>query len=990
MSRRRFDLFLLRGTAAAVGLLAVSSAAWGQAPVEAPAQIRLDIPAQPLASALTEFARQSRQQLLYSPDLVAGKRSAALAGEFSAREGLRRLLAGSGLGFRTTASGTFVLSDAAAPGAEVDATGETDAGSAAAEDESAEIVVTGTTIRGTGGSVGTPVTTIRREDIRESGYATTQDILKTSPLVFQGGASEDTRVGGSAASNTFFGSGVDVRGLGTESTLVLLNGRRLPLAGGASFVDVSNIPATLIERIEILPDGASAIYGADAVGGVVNIILRRDFDGAESLVRVGTSTQGGGSDLQASQTFGTRWSTGNVMLSGEYYQRDSLANADRDFTRSADLTPFGGTDFRDTFSNPGNILSLFTGQPAFAIPPGQDGTNLTTADLLPGVVNLRNQNATTDLMPRQERWSLFGSLRQELGPDTSLFAEARYGRREFRSQGPGFATTIIVPASNPFFVDPFGFGITAINYDFGEDFGPTVFTGAVRSYGGAAGIEQSLWGDWQVRAYGSYSREESSFDTLNNVDQTLLAAALADPDPATAFNPFGDGSNTNPATIERLRRTTSADLDSRVWSVNATADGSVMALPGGDLRVALGIDYREETFIRSFPPIEGIERIEANRNVLAFFGEIYAPFVGPANARPGLERLVPSAALRNDEYGGIGADASTLNPKVGLLWSPVRGMSFRGSYGTSFKAPKLVDLDESFNTAIAFPLPDPFSPTGTTLSLLRGGNNADLRNETSTNLTFGVDLEPPAVPGLRVGINYFNIDYRNRIADAGLTTAILAQPVRYASIITRNPTPEQIAEVCNSPDYRFADPATCVLLPIEAIVDARLNNTAITHVQGVDLSAAYALDAGRTGNFSFQANATYLLQFRETYSAGTPSLDISDTVGNPARMRLRGSVGWQHASGLSAIAFVNHTGAYRDQVSVPERRVDAWTTLDLTLSYDFGGDRGALSGLRLTASATNLFDTDPPFVNNPAGVGYDPANADPIGRFLSLTVSKRW
>ncbi|MFD2499803.1 TonB-dependent receptor plug domain-containing protein [Rhizorhabdus histidinilytica] len=203
---------------------------------------------------------------------------------------------------------------------------------------------------------------------------------------FGGTATEDSLSTGSDRSfpNTGFGSGANLRGLGSDATLVLVNGRRMAGSGGkGDFTDLSSIPVGSIARIEILADGASAIYGSDAVGGVINMILKKDFEGAETRARFGSATSGSLRDYQFSQLAGTRWSTGHIMASYEYSKRAALPSADRRFTRSADLRPLGGDDFRNSYSIPATVLrfdpGLGTYVPGFAVPDGQDGTGLTLA-----------------------------------------------------------------------------------------------------------------------------------------------------------------------------------------------------------------------------------------------------------------------------------------------------------------------------------------------------------------------------------------------------------------------------------------------------------------------------------------------------------------------------------------------------------------------------------------------------------------------------------
>ena len=302
------------------------------------------------------------------------------------------------------------------------------ASSAAPTDGASElkpITVTGTHIRGAR-AAGAQLEIYTREDLDRSGYATVQDFIHTLPQNFQGGGgSEDASTGTLGTSNHFSGSSINLRGLGADSTLVLLNGRRMPNAGlEGNFIDISLLPQAAIERIEILPDGASALYGSDAIGGVVNFIMRKDYSGAETRLRYGRATESNTDEYRLSQAFGGTWSSGHAFISYEFYRRDFLTYGDRDYARSLDLRSQGGADYRYTLSSPGNILDLATFQPAYAIPSGQDGRNLTVDDLLPNQTNYQDRNPRGSLLPKQTRHSLFASEEQSITDNITIFADS--------------------------------------------------------------------------------------------------------------------------------------------------------------------------------------------------------------------------------------------------------------------------------------------------------------------------------------------------------------------------------------------------------------------------------------------------------------------------------------------------------------------------------------------------------------------------------------
>ena len=779
---------------------------------------------------------------------------------------------------------------------------------------------------------------------------------------------------------------MNLRGLGAGATLTLINGRRVAQAGErGGYTDVSSIPTSAIERIEVLADGASSVYGSDAVGGVVNVILKNDFEGAETRLRFGTVTEGGLREYQASQSMGASWNTGNILLSYEYYDRGNLAREERAFARSSDLRPFGGDDFRTNFSVPGNITNFVEN---FAIPDGQDGRNLSPDDLLAGEENLFDNNEGRDLLRAQQRHSVFLRTSQSVSDSLELFAEGWYNQRQFEGQQGGANLFLSVPGANPFFVDPFGSSNTIfVRYNSLADFGPSLVSGAAEDFSAVMGAEAELGRGWQLRTFSSYSERQTE-DTAVGVDSAALNEALGRSDAASAFNPFGVGSSNSAQLVDSLRLTRTASFVSDVWLSNIIINGPLLTLPAGDLRLAVGAEYYQSS-LESRPNLQ--TRNKFSRDVAAFFAEAFVPIFGPANRRLGFEELIVSGSVRYEDYNDVG---ETVNPKIGLTWTPFDGLDLRASYGTSFRAPGLRDLDETNNVNRIFGLPDSSSSAGATLSLLQIGNNADLGNETADIWTVGAAFSPNGIPGISFDIGYYNIQYKDRIATAlDSLFSILNDDQRFATAIVRSPDASQIAAVCNSGVPLFGvDIDTCLNSPIEALVDLRLINTAETRTDGLDFILSYSSETAGYGSIAAGLNGTYILSFEEAFGPTAQVTELVGAVGEPTDLFVRGWVTWQNNKGLSATVFVNHRNAYEDNVSSPVREIDSWTTSDLTLSYDAGQSfsRAFLQDLVFSLSIQNLFDEDPPFVNNASGVGYDPENANPLGRFVSLNLRKSW
>lgn len=973
-----------------LGVLALAGAAMVMVAPVACAQASdahdYDMPGQDLGEALRQVALASHSQLIVPTELVAGLRAPALKGRYSRDNALAALLHGSGLR-AVTVGGTLVIQRADAP----------QPAAAADEDGTGQIVVTGTRIRGHA-PVGVPVITIDRKDMDQAGFSTAQQIVQSIPQNFSGGANEGTSGLLSAAGNgnSSRGVGVNLRGLGQNSTLLLINGDRPPLGGVAgTFADLSMVPASVIQRVEIVPDGSSAIYGSDAVAGVVNVVTRSDFQGGETRFRVGTA-DGDSQEYQFSQLFGARWASGNAVIAYEYYKRDRLAAADRAFATD-DLRPFGGLDRRSNYANPGTI---FAGGKTFAIPAGQNGVGLTAAQLTAGTLNRGDSWYGADILPEQRRHSLFVSVSQDLTGNLRFYARGLATWRNFdQALRPSADARRTVPVTNPFYVDPIGTHLPiGVNYSFVRDLGNERQRGQVRAYGGTAGLEARL-GPWTVDAHGTWGRQDERYDLLNRINTARLALALADTNPATAYDLLGDGPATNPATIESIRGYNKRSYGGLVWSATLRADGPLLALPAGDARLAIGGEYREDRYHDGetisytstlTPTVTPPTPLPGVRVVKGAYAELLVPIFGGAAQIPGFRRLDISAALRSEEYSDFGR---TTNPKLSFSWEPVAGFSLRGSYGKSFRAPGFTELrqDPASIGYFAYAATDPQSPTGVSNILVLRGNDPNLRPERATTWTLGADLKPAGIPGLHAGLTWFDVSYRDRIASVASNLAnFLINRDIYAPIITPNPSPARVAELFASPYYidLFGIPQTATFV---AVVDARTQNLSVVKQSGLDIDLGYGFDLGK-GRIELGAVGTYIFRIRQQLTTTSTPSDIVSTVGNPVDLRIRGRAIWNQG-GLGVALFANYVDGYINKTTATPERVAAWTTFDLNISYAFKADRGPLHGLRIALDTSNILDTDPPYASYFAGTftaGYDGENASPLGRVVALQVTKAW
>lgn len=957
-------------------------------------QVEFDIPPQALSTALVQFSRQSGVQIITAAKDVEGLASVAIKGRLSIRDAASRLLEGTGLSFKLTREGTIVV-------AKRDSAESTPQGAAQLAQQVAKgetITVTGTNIRGAK-PVGAPLTVITRDEIEQSGYASVPELVWSLPQNFAAGANEATfslSLNQNAGfTNTYYGSGINLRGLGDFGTLTLINGRRGVRSGGrgGSIFDVSMIPIAAVDRVEILTDGASALYGADAIAGVVNFHLRNDFEGGETLVQVGSVTSGDMKEYQLGHTQGWVWGTGNALVSGEFYRRDRLKGSDRAFF-SDDLRALGGPDLRSTFSNPANIVR---GATVFGIPRGQDGRALTPS-ALSTTRNLADGKEEYDILPLQERGNVFLSASQNFGPSVRAFGEATYGSRRFTAYVGPAVSILTVPTTHPFYVNPFGGTPAAIQvtYNWLRDLGPQIQSGHSKVYSGTLGLEFDLPFRWSGEIYGAYGKSDEDQTQTNRVNSFFQNQALADRNPATTLNPFGDGSFTDPATLDRIRGYTKSFGTAELTTAAAKMSGSLLALPAGAVQAAVGAEYRREDLqsvshlliSTATPAISTLT--DTSRSVSAGFAELRMPLVSGKNRRPAIEELALSVAGRVENYSDFG---STSNPKVGVTWSPVADLTVRGTYGTSFRAPSSLELTNPSQQVVR--RNDPSSPTGSTVVLLLTGRSADLGPEEATVWTGGFDFAPRSFPGLKLGATYFSIAFDNRIANLATISTTLLSDSGFAALVQRNPSLAEVTAYTSLPTFLgYGAGINPVPGSVQAIGNVTIQNVSLEKQRGLDFDLAYDMRTA-IGQVGLGLTGTRLFDFTQQVAISSPQVRRLNTLNYPVDLKMRARATWAKGPWAAAV-FVNYTADYRNETVTPVARVGSWTTIDLHARFTPEGI-ALLKGTTLSLHVKNLFDRDPPFAlftfartQGLSAVGYDPQQATALGRFVSLNLTKRW
>ncbi len=747
-----------------------------------------------------------------------------------------------------------------------------------------EIIVIGSHIRGVADGP-SPVLIFDQAAIKLTGAATLEGLFSKIPQNFSGGANSGNNLNifdaGRDSMTLGRGTTINLRGLGSGTTLTLVNGRRVSNSDTGAYFDASLIPLTAVERIEVLTDGASAIYGSDAVAGVVNIILRTDFDGVELTGRYAGTSESGYTDQRLSGTAGTSWSSGNALVSYELFSNDNLEAIERKFSMNAPALPY-------------------------------------------------------DLLPATDRQSVFTTIRQELTASMSLSVEGFYADRSTDVFGSalssGVLSTRLSEVSN-------------------------------EQYGGNLGVSMSIGNAWEARL--NLGVSETSIDSIG----TTTAAG------ATTITAPGNKSD--------------------MWYVEGILDGPIFSVPAGAVRGAFGVSSRSQEFeAKNGPPGAQTTSFAGERDISSAFGEVNIPLMGAANKIAAVERLELSASVRFDDYSDFG---STVNPKYGVLWEIAPGLVFRGTQGTSFRAPLFSDLSNANSIAVMANLPDPASPSGRSLTIVAFGGNPNLGPEEASTRTVGLEWEPESVEGLRMVLNFYDIKYDNRIDLATNNVPGIFNNVDVlAPVLTVGPTQSQIDAMVNIGGngfniFRvgpFAVPAGVDSGDTEVIADLRLKNISVTEQNGLDFDLSYEWGSGQA-EFSAGIAGNKIFESSRQVTVTSPSIDVAGTVYNPTDLTLRGRAGWQRGNWTSAV-FVNYDDAYVDNTTSVPVMIDEWTTVDFTIGFAADIQSSFFSNIAITVSAQNLFDKAPPLVANIRGTGFDPTNANPLGRLLAIDVSGRW
>lgn len=822
------------------------------------------------------------------------------------------------------------------------------------------IEVTGSRIKRSDIEGPSPIQSINRADIENMGYDNLQQLLERMPVAGNGtfstrGNNQDSTANGSAA--------VSLRGLGADATLVLINGRRVAISSFAegitnSFVDINSIPVSAIERIDILKDGASAIYGSDAVAGVVNIVLKKDIDGIEVNLGYGGTDGPNYEETTASIVWGTNSAKSSASVIIDYFKNTSLSSNEMGSLGTANQAPYGGMDFRSSRGFPG----YFYVDGVKTIDPACPAENATASGSC-----LFDYGPYGYIAPASERVGAISQFEYRFDNDVTGFLEMAVQHNT--SVAAGAPTPLdedaglTVPASHP--NNPFGKDIEIGRYR-------TVDAGArqwdiesdsLRIVAGLKG-EINNW-SWETSVQKGRSKSMQTGDRTQGWVRTDFLQQEID---AGNYNPFG-GTFNDPAVIDRITTSLVRRGESHMTSFDASVSGEAFNFGNEVVMMAAGIEYREED-VKDIPDdqfqrglIFGTESVSAaaKRDQYAAYVEFSIPLA---------ENLELQLAGRYDDYSDFG---TSTNPKVAMRWAPTDAITVRGSWAQGFRAPSLAQVGLGPSQKSQF-FVDNYRCTATNKDCnaldynIEFAGNPNLEAEESESWNVGFIWAPLTDFGLSVDV--WSITQDNKIDQQNFGAIYNAE------------CNNQNSTVC----VRLAPTGGDTLGTIQKIFST-FKNVSSQEVSGIDISTNYNHSLDELGMLKFNLEWAYQNKFEKD------DRDYTGEYGYPEH-RFIFSTNWEMDK-FNTNMNLSYVGEFEDTPDIDfdgnldfdsntSRMVDSHVLVDIQTAYRI------TDSAKISLGINNLLDEKPPFAigdGNSDLYGYVSGVHNPRGRYIYTKVS---
>ncbi|MGI2224543.1 TonB-dependent receptor plug domain-containing protein [Shewanella frigidimarina] len=864
------------------------------------------------------------------------------------------------------------------------------------------IEVTGSRIKRTDLETASPITVFSSADIAASGVSTMEDFIQTIPAI-NGGAEGSTVNNGSRGFAT-----ASLRGLGSGRTLVLINGRRF--ASG----DLNSIPTAYVERVEVLRDGASTVYGSDAIAGVINFITKKDFEGIEFQVQYDETAEGDGEKTLLSMTTGASNDKGNVVLSLQYTDRKTIFQGDRSFSECP------------LFERDGEKVCGGSG----TIPYGQffadslDGGHVKdpqTGVIRPfdQAVDGYNYATTSYMVTPQEVFSINAAGRYELTDNVSAFLEGGFTNRKsdqlLAAEGTFWGPTM--PASNPY--NPLGEDLVVVRRLL--ESGGRAFSQDFSDYRMVFGFEGTVFDtfDWDL-SYNFARFVDARLDE-GRVNPTRINTLLdptlcsADTDCPEVWNILESGTLT-PEMINYAFVPNSPIVRGETRQLLGNISGGLgFELPGGEVMFAAGFEKRWEEYqsvpdgaasIGQIYSVAG-EATEGETSVQEVYAELSLPVL---EGLPFAESLRVTAAVRYSDFDFL--DDSATNTKFGVEWVPVDGLLIRATQATGFRAPGISELfAPQAETNLAYNEPCTNYGTGSQSAIVKAncaaeglpgnfqlssnqsssvvGGNPDLQPEESDSFTAGFVYSHDI--GISVSVDYFDIEITSGIGTAGTDNVISScwNSANFSSPLCdliKGPSLTGDAPNATSP-YRTA------LGPVAGVLLTNANLSTF-ETSGLDFDLSYKTDIG-AGSFAAVLNGTYLDKYNYTPFAGSEMVEAAGKVAADqwettlaVFSQVKTNLTLSYAMDDWTVSWQSRYQSEGEDYFASEDNLD--NTADAVFYHDVQGTYYVLENTSLTVGIKNLFDQEAPYISNNQDMNTIPSSYDTAGQYWYAKVNVKF
>lgn len=883
-----------------------------------------------------------------------------------------------------------------APQAQAEATPGVDG-----SDKVQKVYVTGSNVRRITLESASPVQIITRDELTRGGATSLNEVLRT--ISSNVGGIDENRTNGFSAG----AAGLNLRGFGSQATLTLINGRRLaPYAQPefqTTFVDLNSIPVGAVERIEILKDGASAIYGSEAMAGVVNIILRDSFEGLELGGSLGQSSRSDGEQKRATISFGKGSLVQdhfNAYVTLDVRQRDPMYIRKRDgYLSTQDLRAYGYKDRRSLYTYPGNIYwtdkatntlvsrTLDNNCPADRLVPasgvlaaGAQGNACVFDDF---------QDSSINSAGKTDRFGLTSRLTWQPTANTTVFSELMFNRNKATVTGllhwvagqtgqPTPALPITHPQYPKELIGPDGKTLAGGN-------GTVRVRASLRDFPGQGQDNTTDFGRYLVGVKGDYKNwdwETALLRTDSKVTSRNTSAILLTPFVNAYTNGtfiFGGGA-ANQALYDSITANSKNVFKSALTQIDGKVSGELFNLPAGAVGLAVGTEFRRESLSTMPDPIavEGEFYHQAqlppgfsnDRNISSIYAESTIPL---------LKSLEANVAVRHDHYSDYG---NSTTPKVGLKWSATPAFMVRGTYAEGFRAPTLVENSTDVRNAFVS-IRDPFRCNArytlgcSTSSPYESGANPELKPETAKSYTLGLAWEPSS--SFLATLDLWQIKRVNEISTYDLDK-VLQDPSRYAG---------DPAVAITRAALTAADQAAGATAGEITNIKMLLTNVAVTKIRGVDLKLTGRINLGEYGTLTPTLNVSHMQSYKNAPSPTDDLIEYAGTRGTPSVQANLGLAWKKAAYTLSAdTVFVSKMASVADRtqecVLATEGFPELCTGIPSFTVVNLGGSYSGIKNTKLSFAIQNAFDRKPPFHPNGTANYYAPLHSA-MGRYFQVT-----